>query len=191
MTLMQPFKTELDLKTGVIQPVRQIIRRYLSDMRGMYADAEAEARIFKEEGNRLIYEVYAIDLPEEEGQVLHSTTVLYPGQIGDEFHMTKGHYHIKRDRAEVYLGLSGEGYLLMQTDDGTVSSMLMRPGTVAYVPPFWGHRTVNTGTLPFVFFAAWPGDSGHDYGAIEDTGFAKIMVRQNGQAVLAANPKYQ
>jgi glucose-6-phosphate isomerase len=160
-------------------------------MRGMYADDDAMARIFNNEGNRLIYEVYPVDLPEEEGQVLYSTTIIYPGRIGEEYHMTKGHFHEKRNRAEVYLGLAGEGYLLLQTADGTVNSVLMQPGTVAYVPPYWAHRTVNTGDKPFVFFAAWPGDSGHDYGTIEKAGFAQILVSRNGQVVLVDNPKYK
>src|SRR5512147_2824719 len=139
MKLIQPFKTELGLTTGVIEPVEQVIRRTLSHMRGMYADDAARARILAREGDRLIYEVYPVNIPEEEGQVLHSTTVLYPGKIGDEFHMTKGHFHVKRNRAEVYLGLSGEGYLLLQTDAGEVSSVPMKSGTIAYVPPYWAH----------------------------------------------------
>jgi glucose-6-phosphate isomerase len=190
MNLMQPFKSELGLATGVITPVSHVIRRSLSDMRGMYADDEAAARIFAQEGDRLIYEVYPVDLPEDEGHILHSTTIIYPGRVGDEYHMTKGHFHVKRDRAEIYLGLAGHGYLLLQTDAGEVSSVPMQPGTIAYVPPYWAHRTVNTGSEPFVFFAAWPGDSGHDYGTIEKIGFARIMVERNGQVALVANPKY-
>ena len=190
MKLMQPFKTELGLTTGVIEPVNQVIRRTLSNMRGMYADDAAYDRILAQEGDRLIYEVYPVDIPEEEGQVLHSTTVLHPGRIGDEFHMTKGHFHVKRDRAEVYLGLAGEGYLLLQTDEGEVSSVPMKAGTIAYVPPLWAHRTLNTGSTPFIFFAVWPGDSGHDYGTIEKVGFAKIMVAQNGGVTLVDNPKW-
>lgn len=190
MTLMQPFKTEIDLSTGVISPVNRVLKRYLSDMRGMYADEEATGRILNE-GNPLIYEVYPVDLPEEPGQVLHSATVIHPGLVGDEYYMTKGHFHEIRDRAEVYLGISGEGYLLLQTNDGTVSSIPMKPGTIAYVPPFWAHRTLNTGSEPFSFFAIWPGDSGHDYGTIERIGFAKIMVKRGGQPVLVDNPRYR
>jgi glucose-6-phosphate isomerase len=160
-------------------------------MQGMYADTEATDKILAEEEDRLIYEVYPVDLPEEEGQVLHSTTVIYPGRIGDEYHMTKGHFHVKRNRAEIYLGLVGEGYLLLMTDKGEVASVPMTAGTIAYVPPCWAHRTVNTGSQPFIFFAAWPGDSGHDYGTIEDLGFAKILVDRGGQPALVDNPKFK
>ena len=190
MELMEPFASTLDLQAGVLEPTSQVLRRYLGDMSDLYADSSAVKRILAEEGDRLIYEVYVVDIPEVEGQMPHSTTIIYPGRIGQEFHMTKGHFHVRRDRAEIYLGLAGTGFVLLQTDDGTVRSVEMRRGTVAYVPPRWAHRTVNTGTVPFAFFATWPGDAGHDYASIEQRGFAKILVSQNGQAVLADNPRY-
>ncbi len=191
MTLMQPFKTVLDMQTGALQPTGPIIQRHLSDMQHMYLDQEAYAQILAVEGDRLIYEVYqAPGVPEVAGQILHGTTIIYPGCVGQEFHMTKGHFHAQRDRAEVYVGLKGEGHLLLQTEDGVVEDMPMRPGTVAYIPPLWAHRTVNTGEQPFSFLSAWPGDAGHDYGAIEKMGFAKLLVDQGGQVTLVDNPRF-
>ena len=84
MKLMEPFKTELDMQTGRLRPVGQIIQRRLSDMAHLYADAGAVSRILTREGDRLIYEVQAVNLPEEAGQVLHSTTILFPGRVGEE-----------------------------------------------------------------------------------------------------------
>lgn len=191
MNITQPFVTQIDLQSGIFEPKRQIIRRSLSDMVTMYADVQAAQKIIHDEGNRLIYEVHVTELPEEEGHILHCTTIIYPGVIGDEFHMTKGHYHARREQGEVYLGLAGEGYLVMQTENGDTSTLAMSPGTAAYVPPYWAHRTVNTGEIPFVFFAAWAGEAGHDYGTIEQIGFARLIVRQHGQVAVIANPKYQ
>ncbi len=191
MNITQPFVTQIDLQSGIFEPKRQIIRRSLSDMVTMYADVQAAQKIIHDEGNRLIYEVHVTELPEEEGHILHCTTIIYPGVIGDEFHMTKGHYHARREQGEVYLGLAGEGYLVMQTENGDTSTLAMSPGTAAYVPPYWAHRTVNTGDVPFVFFAAWAGEAGHDYGTIEQIGFARLIVRQHGQVAVIANPKYQ
>lgn len=188
---MEPFVSQLDLLAGTLQPVGQIIQRHLSDMRRMYIDADALRRILDEEGDRLIYEVYVADVPEVEGHLPYCVTIIFPGQVGEEFHMTKGHFHVVRDRAEVYVGLGGEGYLLLQKDNATVRSLRLSPGTVAYVPPFWAHRSVNTGDAPLIFFAAWPGDAGHDYGPIEQRGFAKILVARDGQVVLAHNPYYK
>lgn len=210
MSLMEPFASELNFENGVLEPAggasperlnharrsravehsRRVIQRRLSDMAGMYADAEAVEGILETEGDRLIYEVHVVDVPEEAGQLPHCTTVIHPGRVGDEFHMTKGHFHAERNRAETYLGLAGEGYLLLQTDDGTVRSVPMHSGTVAYVPPYWAHRTVNTGPEPFIFLAVWPGDAGHDYGTIEETGFAKLLVARQGKPTLVANPRF-
>jgi glucose-6-phosphate isomerase len=187
MDFMEPFKTVLNMDTGALQPVGNILQRRLSDMHSMFADAEALAKILAREGDRLIYEVYAVDLPETEGLLLYSTTIIYPGRIGAEFHMTKGHFHEHRDRAELYLGLTGEGYLLLQTEDGTTRCVPMGRGTVAYVPPYWAHRTVNTGDAPFSFLAVWPGDAGHDYGTIEQTGFAKLLVARDSVPTLVDN----
>lgn len=187
---MQPFASQVNFSTGVIVPSGKVIERRLSDMRGMYLDAAEYDRILREEGNRMVYQVYPVALPEEPGQVLHCTTVLHPGKVGDEYHMTKGHYHQLRDRAEVYLGLAGRGYLVLQLEDGTVEKVLMEPGTAAYVPPNWAHRTCNVGSEPFIFFAAWPGDSGHDYGTIEKLGFAQLLVDRGGEPTLVPNPRY-
>ena len=61
MTLIEPFSTTLDMTSGTLSPEGTIIKRHLSDMRGMYADAEAERQILAEEGDRLIYDVYLVD----------------------------------------------------------------------------------------------------------------------------------
>ena len=190
MNLMEPFETALDFQTGVLRPAGRIIKRHLSDMRGMYADANAERKVFESEGDRLIYEVHAVDLPEKTGLVLYCTTIIHPGRIGAEYHMTKGHFHEKRDRSELYLGLAGEGYLLLQADDGTVRGLPMARGTMAYVPPLWAHRTANTDDEPFAFLAVWPGDAGHDYGTIEQSGFAKLLVDGEQRVNLVDNPNY-
>ncbi len=189
--LMEPFKVQINMQTGVHQPTGQIIQRHLSDLKLLYTNAAAVNQILNEKGDCIIYEVHVADLPEAEGGVLYCTTIIYPGRVGDEYHMTKGHFHEKRDRAEVYLGLAGTGYLLLQSDEGTVRAIPMQTGTVAYVPPMWGHRTANSGDEPFIFFAAWPGDAGHDYGAIERLGFAKLLVKEGGQPALVDNPQYK
>lgn len=190
MRLIQPFKTEIEFETGLLTPQRHIQQRRLSDMAQMYADKAAAARILAEEGDRLIYEVQGVELPEEEGQIPHCTTRILPGRIGDEFHMTKGHYHARREQGEVYFGLSGRGYLLLQTESGETSVVEMVAGSAAYVPPFWAHRTVNIGDEDFVFFSVWEARAGHDYGTIERDGFRQLVMMREGGPVVVDNPKY-
>jgi glucose-6-phosphate isomerase len=91
--------------------------------------------------------------------------------------------------AELHLGLADEGYLALQTECGAVRGTLMRPRTVVCAPPMWTHRTANTGDEPFMFSAAWPGHAGHDCGAIEPLGFAKLLADRNGRATFIGNPR--
>ena len=191
MNLIQPFVTEIDFASGLFTPRRGIYQRRLSDMAGMYADRDEAARILDDEGDRLIYEVHAVELPVEEGQIPHGSTRITPGTIGGEFHMTKGHYHARREQGEVYFGLSGRGMLLLQTADGATSELEMVAGSAAYVPPFWAHRTVNIGGEDFVFFSIWEARAGHDYGTIERDGFRKLVVMRDGGAAVVDNPKYR
>lgn len=189
MELMQPFATRLQFPNGLIEPYSRKIVRRLSDMRGMYVDIAVTEELLKR-GDPLLYEVYEVDVSHEEGQLIYLTSIIYPGKVGDEYHMTKGHFHSKGGTAEIFFGLHGRGYLLMQTHDGQVSVIEMVPSTVAYVPPFWAHRTVNIGDENFVVFAVYPGDAGHNYGIIEERGFAKLIMEKNGKPTIVDNPRY-
>jgi glucose-6-phosphate isomerase len=175
-TLLEPFALALDLHSGALEPHTTLIERRASSLRGAFADSAALEALIAE-SDPLVYEVRQYDVPEETGQLICCTTVIAPGTVGDEYFMTKGHFHSKRDTGEVYVGLSGRGYLLLMTEDGGRAELPMERATVAYVPPYWAHRTVNTGDEPFVFFAVYPGQAGHDYGTIETTGFPQRVVR--------------
>jgi len=175
VTVIEPFSLALDLATGNLEPHTTRILRRVSDMRGMYSDAEAQQRVAAST-DPIVYEVLQYDVPGDNGQLVCCTTVISAGIVGDEYFMTKGHFHEKRETGEVYLGLGGHGYLLMFVD-GRAAELEMGPGTLAYVPPYWAHRTVNVGDQPFSFLAVYPGDAGHDYGTIERTGFPRRMVR--------------
>jgi glucose-6-phosphate isomerase len=185
---MSPFAIALDFQRGVLEPCNNFVQRHLSDMRGMYLDAAATEKATKK-GDPLLYEVYQYDIPFETGQLLVVTTVLQSGKVGDEYYMTKGHFHKKEDTAEVYLGLQGRGCLLLETAGGDFEALPVKPGTLTYIPPYWAHRMVNTGEENFVFFGVYPADAGHNYGDIEKTGFAKVLVAKDGQPTLVPNPK--
>lgn len=166
---MKPF-AQILTEQGTLQPA-SVLRRYLSQIRHIFANQRAVEAILKSEGDRLVYEVYVAEIPEAEGHVAYSTTIIYPGQVGDEYHMTKGHFHVRRGTGEVYFGLRGRGLLLLRREEGDSEVVPLEEGSVAYVPPFWGHRTVNIGQEPLIFFAAWPADAGHDYETAERLGF--------------------
>jgi glucose-6-phosphate isomerase len=178
-----PVTATIDAR-GELSPATSTVRRHLSHMRGMYRDAGAEAAALRG-GDPLVYEVYQYDMPPSAGELIPCTTVLHPGRIGEEFFMTKGHFHQRRDRAEVYYGLQGEGRLVLARD-GEAEVVALTPGTVAYVPPFWAHRTVNVGETPLVFLAVYHGDAGHDYGTIETEGFPQVVLWRDGAVSVVA-----
>lgn len=187
---MTPFTKMVNLQNGIIPDAALVQKRYLSDLKGLFANASAEAAMFSQ--NPLVYEVYeAAQNPKSAGQLLYSTTIIHPGKVGDEYFFTRGHYHAIADRAELYFGLAGEGYLLLQTPEGEINVQVMTPGAAAYVPPYWGHRTINVGNSDFVFLACYPADAGYDYKTIAETGFARILVEQAGRPTLVTNPKWQ
>jgi glucose-6-phosphate isomerase, archaeal len=186
MSLLPPFTTMLDLTDGSLSPVRKLVERTLGDMAGMYAATVPDDRL-----EEVVYRVSEIPVPLDEGNLLSSTTTIEPGTVAGEYHMTKGHFHAKIDRAEIYVTLSGEGRLVMATEAGEPAVEEMRRGSVNYVPGGWAHRSVNVGSEPLVFLAAFPADAGYDYKTIEDQGFPVLIMDRDGVPEVVPNPRYR
>ena len=181
--LMQPFGVDIDLETGVMpHPTRQTVRT-ASSMRGHYADAAALDALIAA-GDPVHYEVSEVPVPETGGHLMYCISTLLPGRVGDEYFMTKGHYHSVIGTAEIYLCLRGEGFMLMKTTEGACVAEPMSRGRMVYVPPYWAHRSVNTGNEPLISFCVYPAEAGHNYGDIELEGFPKRVKLRNGQPVL-------
>lgn len=181
---LDPFTALMDMDLGILRPEREVVTRRLSDIRPHFLDGNADP------DDPLVYTVYALPVPPTGNNLQCSTTVIEPGMVGSEYFMTKGHFHAIRDRAEVYIGLAGTGRLLLATEDGRHVVEPMARGTVSYVPGGWAHRTVNVGEEPLVFFAAYVGDAGHDYEAVEDRGFPVVVVVGAEGPEVQENPRY-
>lgn len=166
------------------------IQRHLSKMAGQYLDQQAYQELLAEE-DKLLYEVYELHRPEEAGELLHGISIVHPGQVGDEYYMTKGHFHTVLDTGEIYYILSGQGYMVMETPEGEWAVEKLVPGRVLYVLPRWAHRSVNTSLEEdLVMFFVYPGNAGHDYGTIESQGFRKLVVERAGQPAIVDNPRW-
>jgi glucose-6-phosphate isomerase len=153
-----------------------LTERYLSDLQGCFADADAFETALAD-GNPLLYAVSAVEPADGDGQLHYGLGIVQPGRIGDEYYMTKGHYHTHRAAAEVYIGLSGDGAMLLE-DEATGETRLvpLTGRSVVYVPGHTAHRTINTGTVPLVYFGIYPSTAGHDYAAIAEKNFSRIVV---------------
>jgi glucose-6-phosphate isomerase, archaeal len=180
---MTPFGVSIDLIDGAMnQPDRYLARR-ASDMIGYYKDADALQRLIAS-GDPLHYEVFEKDVPEEYGQVMFCISKLQPGRVGDECFFTKGHYHTIAETAEIYLCICGTGYMAMKTAEGESVLEPMYRNRMVYVPPYWAHRSINTGSEPLISFCAYPGDAGHNYGDIATEGFPKRVFIRKGREII-------
>lgn len=185
----QSFTVDFDLKTGVSKSA-ETTRRYLSQMKEMYLSSDAALTILKE-SDPLIYEFHELGCPERPGDLAFGTTILYPGTVGDECYMTKGHFHTILETAEVYYTLSGSGYMVMENPEGDCIELPLKPGEAIYVPRRYAHRSVNTGETPLIMFYTFAADAGHDYGTIETKGYHKLVLKKDGKITITDNPKWK
>ncbi len=177
--VMMPFGTQLDLIEGTMEAPDRVVVRRASDMRGHYKESDALEQLIAG-GNPVHYRVYEKAIPEVAGQLLFCVSVLEPGTVGEEYFMTKGHYHRVLDTAETYLALRGRGYMLMKTAQRDCAWEFMMRGRIIYVPPRWAHRSINVGREPLVSLCVYPAHAGHNYGDIETEGFPKRVVDREG-----------
>ena len=186
-----PFSLDFDLVTGMcLSGKAKATKRYVSNMVAQFNDRAAAEEIVKN-GDQLLYEFYELNqIPETDGDLRFGTSILYPGKVGDEYFMTKGHFHTILATAEVYYTLSGRGAMMMETPEGEVQLVEMKPGEAVYVPPRWAHRTINTSDVPMVSFFVFRSDAGHDYGTIEQKGYRKLVVERDGKPVMIDNPRW-
>jgi glucose-6-phosphate isomerase len=186
----RPFVIEVLPRDGFLRPLDNHIMRRLSAMRGQFLDKEAYDAMLKEE-DVMVYEVYETKRPEVPGELLNGISVVHPGKVGDEFFMTKGHFHTELETAEVYYCLQGSGMMVMETPEGEWAVEPLQPGNMVYVSPRWAHRSVNTSLQDdLMMLFVYPGNSGHDYGSIERQGFRKIIVERDGQIAIMDNPRW-
>jgi glucose-6-phosphate isomerase len=160
-------------------------------MKGQYADEQSyQTRLAQEDV--VVYEFYEISRPKVVGELLHGVSIVHPGKVGDEYFMTKGHFHQILETAEIYYGLHGEGMMVMETPGGDWSVQELSPGKVLYVPPCWAHRLVNVSQMEdLVTLFIYPAQAGHDYGAIERQGFRKLVVERDNRPHIVDNPRWR
>jgi len=185
-----PFTFELAGPDFVPSTYDNHIQRRLSAMKGQYLDQAAYAAMLAE-GDPLLYEVYELQRPTVAGELLHGISIVHPGLVGDEYNMTKGHFHEVLETGEIYYCLKGRGFMVMETPEGETAVEPLFPGRVLYVLPRWAHRSVNASLdEDLVTFFVYPGNAGHDYGTIEKQGFRKLVVAQDGEPAIVDNPRW-
>lgn len=155
----------------------------LAELRGVFYNHEAYEKL---PSDTLLYEV-TCHFPVEEGTLgglYFGITKIFPGKVGNEYFMTKGHFHANVDRAEYYWGIEGEGMLLLMDQERHIHTEKVYPGSLHYIPGGIAHRVANIGNSVLSFAACWPSDAGHNYQEILDKGFSATLQCVNGNPQL-------
>ena len=185
---------ELDFLRGISVDLKVLepetwVSRSLSQLKNYFSD-QSEANRVLQRGDPVIYRYQSLPLPVDAGDLSFGISTVLPGTIGNEFYMTKGHFHEALMTAEVYYCLSGEGGLLIENEEGDTRLLHMSGGKLIYVPKGYAHRTVNTGNTPISSLFVFRADAGHDYKTIETRGYRKLVISSSNGPMLVDNPRW-
>jgi glucose-6-phosphate isomerase, archaeal len=187
-TLVTGDPIQIDFLTGNLagRGVNEVTRT-LGELDGVFRDNVAWSVM---DPARLVYKVQRFRPVAEgvEGGLFWGTTFVQPGLVGDEYFMTKGHFHSLRDRSEYYLTIKGEGALILMDEHRKTRFEVMRPGSLHYVPSGHAHRVANTGSILLTSLACWPSDAGHDYESVTNHGFSCRLRLVHGSPLLVEEP---
>lgn len=156
---------------------------FLVDIKQIFAKQDC---ISLNDHKKQVYSVQAW-LPESEGTsggLFFGVSTIYPGKVGDEYYMTKGHFHSKSDRTEFYWGIQGEGMLVLMDRQRNTWAEKVFPGSLHYIKSHIAHRLCNTGDKKLIVGACWPSDAGHDYLSIAENGFSARLFDVNAKPML-------
>ena len=167
------------------------VERRLSQLHNVFADPAAFDKILVTQEDPLVYTVSSVAPADGDGQLHYGLGQIMPGKIGQEYFMTRGHYHEWRAAAEVYIGLSGSGLMLLEEEGGDgVQLVDLIPNSIVYVPGYTAHRTINTGATPLTYLGIYPAKAGHDYDALAETNFRNVVIDVSGTPTLLPRPTY-
>ncbi|HEX7572937.1 MAG TPA: glucose-6-phosphate isomerase family protein [Bacteroidota bacterium] len=181
--------SRIDIAAGSIDGC-PVTRRTLSQMKDSFADRESCDAMLRL-GDPVLYTVSTFECGEGAGELHCGLGVIHPGRVGEEYFMTRGHIHARREAPELYVGLRGSGIMLMQREDGSGSSTAELAGEcLVYVPGNTAHRTINTGDEPLVYLGIYAADAGHDYESIRIRNFTDVVVRRGDRPSLVARSAF-
>jgi glucose-6-phosphate isomerase, archaeal len=179
-----PVEINLDNYELSGKPVINQVRK-LKDIAPIFKDQEALKSMPPE---MLCYTVQLyFPVPEgTTGAMGFGNTSIYPGKVGNEYIMTKGHFHAKGESSEFYWGVQGKGMLIMMDLDRNTWAEEMYPGSLHYIGENIAHRVANTGDTTLIFGASWTSDAGHDYETIAREGFSARLFEIDGEPALVS-----
>ena len=157
----------LNFETGALNDQEPVAIRRLGDLAEIF-----RTTVPKNRADEIVYRIYGdTSIDSEEAKLLYAVTVLEPGTVGDEYFMTRGHFHTKPERGEWMMTIRGQGELWLMDRQRNSRTESMTVGSVHNIDGRFAHRVVNTGNESLVFMVVWLSDCGHDYEASRDLGW--------------------
>ena len=108
---MNPAPAFVNWADGALQvPGLQRSEKKLGQLTGIFRDHQAWQQLDPE---TIVYRVWWWEpVPSgTEGGLFWGLTEIQPGRVGNEYFMTRGHWHVIRNRAEFYGTVAGSGKL--------------------------------------------------------------------------------
>jgi glucose-6-phosphate isomerase, archaeal len=183
----QPTAVQFDILTGQIDPCSVYEPRHVSNLAEMFSDQTAVQKAIAG-GDPAVYEIRHANFVTRNSDMALGVSTIFPGTVGDEYHMTKGHIHVRDDQPEIYYCVRGSGLLLLDDLAGDFQAVPFNTGTIVHIPPQYAHRVVNTGADVLIFVSAFHLAAGHDYAPVKERGFACRVCQVNGKPELVKNP---
>jgi glucose-6-phosphate isomerase len=191
-SLQEPILMQVDLATGFTSGFSQEYSKKLAELQDIYQVGIEPMETSDGGESEKSYSVSSTTLDGGAGALTMGITTIEPKTIGAEYMMTRGHLHQRPDRSEMYLCLSGTGLILLENLSGEIRTLELTPGSMAYIPGYWIHRSINVGVDQLILAFCFSADAGQNYRIIkENHGMSKIVVTDGFDGwELKANPNY-
>lgn len=160
----------------------------VGNLRGCFEDEFVRSKM---DQNIVVYKVEmhnAVDAGKE-GGLFFGFSHIFPGTIGNEFFMTRGHIHQNKTRSEYYWCVKGQGALILMDKSRNCRVENVENGSLHYIDGSLAHRLVNTGNETLIVGACWSADAGYDYDFISDNSFSVRVKKINGKIALVPSSK--
>ncbi len=157
-------------------------QKKLSDILSLFNNTQ---NISEKQLQEIAYEV-EVWQPDAEGiaeKLQFGTSFISSGQVNGEYYMTRGHFHKKREKPEIYWGINGSGLLLLMDEKRHCRLEQVEQGSLHHISGHIAHRLINTGSTLLTVGACWPLDAGHDYESLEQ-GFSVRVFEKNGKPII-------
>ena len=119
------------------EKIDKVVRR-IEDIKNIFSDQQACEQL---PPDKIVYEVESyLPVPQDStGGLFFGITFIHPGEVGNEYFMTKGHFHKMLNRAEFYWCIEGEGMLILMDKHRNTWAEKMYPGSLHYIKGYIAH----------------------------------------------------